>query len=87
MDYSCTVEGEMEGLAVFSHPSNGYPHKWLTRDYGTFGPRRIDEKSGKPFTLKKGETLAQRIGVLVHHGDADGGKVAERYQEYIAGGL
>ena len=87
MDYSCTVEGETEGLAVFSHPSNGYPHKWLTRDYGTFGPRRIDEKSGKPFTLKKGEKLEQRIGVLVHRGDVAGGKVAERYQRYVVGEL
>lgn len=87
MDYSCTVEGTTEGLAVFSHPSNGYPHKWLTRDYGTFGPRRVDAKSGKPFTLKKGEKLEQRIGVLVHRGDVVGGKVAERYQEYVSGDL
>ena len=84
MDYSCEVEGQTEGLAVFSHPDNGYPHNWLTRDYGTFGPRRIDEKSGKPFTLKKGETLQQRVGILVHRGDAKTGKVAERYQKYVA---
>ncbi len=85
MDYSCAVESETEGMAVFSHPSNGYPHKWLTRDYGTFGPRRIDEKSGKPFTLKRGESLAQRIGVLVHRGDVSVGRVTERYQKYVAG--
>ncbi len=87
MDYSSTVDGETEGMAVFSHPENGYPHKWLTRDYGTFGPRRIDEKSGKPFTLKKGESIEQRIGVLVHRGDVKTGKVAERYGQYVDGKL
>ncbi len=87
MDYSNTIGGQAEGLAVFSHPQNGYPHKWLTRDYGTFGPRRIDEKSGKKFTLKRGEKIAQRVGILIHRGDVKGGKVAERYQSYITGGL
>jgi len=87
MDYSSTVDGETEGMAVFSHPDNGYPHKWLTRDYGTFGPRRTDEKSGKPFTLKKGESIEQRVGVLVHRGDVKAGKVAERYGQYVDGNL
>ena len=40
VDYSGTVDGETAGLAVFSHPDNPHPHRWLTRDYGTFGPRR-----------------------------------------------
>ncbi len=76
-----------EGLAIFSHPQNEHPHKWLTRDYGCFGPRRIDAKSGNPFTLKKGESMVQRAGVLVHRGDLAGGRVAERYQQYAEGKL
>lgn len=87
MDYSSTVDSETEGMAVFSHPDNGYPHKWLTRDYGTFGPRRVDEKSGERFTLKKGESIEQRVGVLVHRGDVKDGKVAERYGQYVDGKL
>ena len=87
VDYSNTVDGTTEGIAIFSHPSNGYPHKWLTRDYGCFGPRRPDERSGKPFTLKKGETISQRVGVLVHTGDVKDGAVAERYQRYVDGKL
>jgi hypothetical protein len=87
IDYSNTVDGVTEGLAVFSHRENGHPHTWLTRDYGTFGPRRADPQNGKPFTVKKGESLKQRIGILVHRGDADGGKVAERYQQYVDGTL
>ncbi|HUU21628.1 MAG TPA: DUF6807 family protein, partial [Phycisphaerae bacterium] len=70
IDYYNTVEGKTEGLALCSHPDNPRPHKWLTRDYGCFGPRRIDAKSGTKFTLEKGESLVRRIGVLVHRGDS-----------------
>ncbi|MBM4037855.1 MAG: hypothetical protein FJ290_05010 [Planctomycetes bacterium] len=86
-DYTNTIEGKTEGLAFFSHAENEHPHTWLTRDYGTFGPRRADPKNGKPFTLKKGESLTMRVGVLVHNGDAKEGKVAERYEDYVKGKL
>jgi hypothetical protein len=87
VDYSNTIEGVTEGLAVLSHPSNGYPHTWLTRDYGTFGPRRVDERNGRRFVLKQGETLTQRVGLLVHKGDVKAGQVAERYQQWLDGKL
>jgi len=86
-DYSNSVAGRTEGLAIFSHSENQHPHRWLTRDYGCFGPRRVDARSGKRFTLKKGESLARRVGILVHNGDAKGGRVAERYKQYIKGEL
>ncbi|MFP4055387.1 MAG: DUF6807 family protein [Candidatus Brocadiia bacterium] len=86
-DYSNTVDGTTEGLALFSHPENDRPHRWLTRDYGCFGPRRIDARSGKPFTLERGQSLARRVGVLVHKGDVAGGRVAERYRAYAEGDL
>jgi len=84
IDYSNTIKGVTEGLSVFSHPSNGHPHKWLTRDYGTFGPRRVDAKSGKAFTIKKDESIRQRVGILVHKGNVTDGKVTARYKQYIA---
>lgn len=84
IDYSNSVGGLTEGVAVFQWP-DGREHRWLTREYGTFGPRRPDELSGKPFTLKKGESISQRVGVLVHRGDVLGGRVRERYDRYIAG--
>ncbi|MFV1964166.1 MAG: DUF6807 family protein [Pirellulaceae bacterium] len=87
MDYTNTVEGETEGLAIFSHPENEHPHGWLTREYGCFGPRRPDRKSGKRFTLKQGDTLRQRVGILVHRGNVTTGKVAEHYARYAAGDL
>ncbi len=82
VDFSRTGVPDAEGLAMFSYPANEHPHKWLTRDYGCFGPRRVDAKSGKPFTLKKGESLSTRVGVLVHSGDVKSGRVAERYEAY-----
>jgi hypothetical protein len=84
IDYSNTVEGILEGVALFQWP-DGRKHRWLTREYGTFGPRRPDDRSGKPFTLKKGESISQRVGVLVHNGDTDGGRVRERYKKYVKG--
>ena len=85
---------EQQGLCkVFTAPRSnrldapdGREHRWLTREYGTFGPRRPDDRSGKPFTLKKGESITQRVGVLVHNGDAGGGRVRERYKKYVKGG-
>jgi hypothetical protein len=87
IDYSNTIDGTTEGLTVFSHPQNPAPHKWLTRDYGTFGPRRPDELSGIPFTLRRGHSLTQRVGILVHRGDARTGRVAERFDLYADGKL
>jgi hypothetical protein len=82
VDYSNTIDGEAEGLAIFQCP-DGNTHRWLIREYGTFGPRRAEEKSGQPFALKKGGTLSQRVGILVHRGNVITGKVRQRYQELI----
>lgn len=87
VDFSLARAKEAEGLAMFSHPANDHPHVWLTRDYGCLGPRRGEAKSGKPFLLKKGESLQTRVGVLVHRGDVKLGRVAERFQAYAAGKL
>jgi hypothetical protein len=84
IDYSNTIDGTTEGVAVFQWP-DGRVHRWLTREYGCFGPRRPDDRSGEPFTLEKGESIGQRVGVLVHSGDAVSGRVRERYAKYIGG--
>jgi hypothetical protein len=86
IDYSNTLDGTTEGVAVFQWP-DGREHRWLTREYGTFGPRRPDDLSGKLFTVKKGEAVTQRVGVLVHLGDAVTGRVRERFEKYVRGKL
>lgn len=86
VDYSNTVGGKTSGLAIFPHPSTGPESPlWLTRDYGCFGPRRVADKSGKPFTLAKGDSISQRVGILVHRGDVKAGSVAARYEAYVSG--
>lgn len=87
VDYANSVEGTTEGLAVLVHPASGPPPKWLTRNYGTFGPRRERAKSGTKFTLARGESLTQRVAILVHSGDVKAGRVEQRYQQYAQGGL
>lgn len=84
IDFSNTLDGVTEGLALFQFP-DGKRHRWLTREYGIFGPRRPDEQNGRPFRLKKGESITQRVGILVHSGDMKSGRVAERYRQYIRG--
>lgn len=82
IDYSNTLDGITEGLAMFLYP-DGRDHRWLTREYGIFGPRRPDERSGRPFVLKKDESVTQRVGILVHSGNAKTGRVSDRYKWYI----
>jgi hypothetical protein len=84
IDYSNTVEGITEGLAIFQFP-DGKEHRWLTREYGIFGPRRPDRQSGKPFTLERGRAITQRVGILVHTGNVKKGLVSKRYKLYIRG--
>lgn len=88
VDYTNTIDGKAEGVAMLLPipPSEPAP-RWLVRNYGCFGPRRFDEKSGKPFTLKKGEAMEQRVGILVHSGDVRRGRVRERYEQYVGGTL
>ncbi len=87
VDCSNRVDGVTEGLAVFPVADKASPPLWLVRDYGTFGPRRPDARSGVRFVLKKGESLKQHVGILAHSGDATTGRVAERYRQFIAGKL
>ena len=87
VDYSNTIEGVAEGLAIFSHSENEYPHKWLTRDYGTFGPRRPRRPERQAVHARQGPVARRRVGVLVHRGDVKSGEVAQRYAAYVAGKL
>ena len=87
VDYSTPVDDKTEGLAIFSHPDNPSPHRWLTRDYGCFGPRRIRKRSGERFTLENGDSMTRRVGILVHNGNVKSGNVAERFEKYVNGDL
>lgn len=84
IDYSNTVDGRTEGLAVFVHPDGGTERpRWLTREYGTFGPRRAEDFSGTDFKLRQGESIGGRVGIYVHRGNADKAQVQRRYERYV----
>jgi hypothetical protein len=89
VDYSAPLDNAegWEGLACFIHPSQKPPHLWLTRDYGTWGPRAPKGFHNTTFTIPEGKTYDQRVGLLVHQGDAESGQVAKRYQSYCDGEL
>lgn len=83
VDYSYKIDGNSEGLALFIDRRDG-PCTWLTREYGTFGPRRPEKFNGTQFTLVNGESLSGRAAILVHRGDATNGRVAQRYRDYVS---
>jgi hypothetical protein len=91
-DYSGSLGGKTVGLAILDHPNNRYSACWHSRDYGLmaanpFGRARSGFPAMKGRTdlvkLDKGEHLKLRYGLLVHPGDARGGKVAEYYQKFV----
>jgi hypothetical protein len=85
IDYSNVVEGIAEGVSVFIVPGpNGELPKWLTREYGTFGPRRVDAFSGTKFVLAEGESIHGRAGIFVHSGDESTARIDDRYNEYLS---
>ena len=77
IDYSNTVDGVSEGLAVFV-PDDGRPRRWLTREYGTFGPRRPKLFDGTKFVLKEGEVLQGEVEIVVHRGNAKTARIGHR---------
>ncbi len=90
-DYSGQVEGETLGIALFDHPESfRHPTWWHVRDYGlmTANPFALSYYTGDPHKrgdhlLSGGEELRFYFRLYIHRGDASGGKVAERYHDYI----
>ncbi len=95
-DESGKINGKTYGIAIFDASKNPRnPPLWhagkdqrLATDIFLLRP---DSKNGDPdraagdFTIKLGQTVVFRYGMLFHAGDADAGKVRERYVEFITG--
>jgi hypothetical protein len=88
------VDGEVVGIAMFSHPDNfRHPTRWHARTYGLlsanpwgegeFSPDTTQPKQGAT-TLKKGEELVLRYRVYLHKGDSKEGGVAEAFEEFAS---
>lgn len=96
VDYQGPVNGEKVGMAIFSHPESlDYPAPWHVRTYGLFAGNPLgklaftNEKGGvreRPLrmTLASGESLILHYRIVLHRGDENQAKLAEKYAEYIA---
>jgi hypothetical protein len=92
VDLSGTLDGKPVGIACFDHPSNlRHPTCWHARDYGLFAanPFGLHDFTKAPkgagrFELPEGKSLTFRHRWLLHAGDAEAARVAERYAAWAA---
>ncbi len=90
VDYSGTVNGAEAGVAILDHPTSfRHPTYWHVRDYGLFAanPFGISAFTNDPsrrgdVVLVPGQTLTFRYRVCLHPGDAEVGRVADRYHDF-----
>ena len=91
-DYSGPVDGATVGIAIFDHPANPrYPTTWHVRDYGLmaanpFGYEEFFPGQDRAGALRITDTqpVTFRYRLLIHPGDATAGRVAARYQDFVA---
>ncbi|MEJ8570473.1 DUF6807 family protein [Microbaculum marinum] len=84
VDYSGPVGGgHVAGVSVCPHPADHADLAWFVTDWGvvTVGPFRNERRE-----IRRGETTTLRYRVLVHDGDADTARVADRLSGYLAKG-
>jgi len=96
-DYYAERAGKTYGVAIFDHPQNlRHPTWWMARDYGLFGANPFgwhdfekefkDQPHQGDHTVPAGGSLTLRYRLYFHSGDAQAANLAQRYQEYVAGG-
>jgi hypothetical protein len=89
-DYYGPVEGAgVRGIAMFDNPGNmRYPTCWHIRDYGLNGANCFglnsftSGKENGDFTLDDGKAQTFMYRVVIHSGDAQEAKIADRYADY-----
>jgi hypothetical protein len=88
-DYSGPVAGQTVGIAIFDHPESfRHPTWWHVRNYGLmtancFGLSHFTKhRENGSYVLPSGRQLRFRYRLCLHAGNADEGKVADRYQDY-----
>ena len=82
--YGKRGSGEVEGLALFQHPTNRWaPAPWFTRDYGFMSPTPMFwPADGAATKLAQGEKVRLRYRVLVFSGAPVPADLARKYSEY-----
>ena len=78
--------GEVEGLAIFQHPTNRWgAAPWFTRDYGFMSPTPMFwPPDGVAIKLARGEKVTLRYRVEIFSGDPEKADLARHYSDYAA---
>lgn len=93
-DYYGPVDDKTVGVAIFDHPKNPrHPTWWHVRDYGLFAANpfgkhnfeNLRDKTAGNLTVPAGGDLTLRYRFYFHQGDNLQAKVAQHYQDYVAG--
>lgn len=90
-DYSGMVDDVHLGIGLFDHIKNPrYPTYWHVRNYGLMssnifggGTFESDRSKDGSYTLKAGEKMNFKFRVYIHEGDAQKGKVGQKYHDFI----
>jgi hypothetical protein len=74
-DFSGVIDGKRAGVTLMADPKNFRPSWYHARDYGllvvnSFGRRALTGGDASRVTVKRGETLRLRFGVLLHSAKA-----------------
>lgn len=88
-DYRGTLADERVGITLFCHPKNFRPSWFHARDYGLleanpFGRQAFGKGDKSSITVKPGEKLHLRYGLLIHSGPKGSKVDAEAaYKDYV----
>jgi hypothetical protein len=88
-DYSGTIDGKHVGMTLMCHPSNFRPSWFHARDRGLleanpFGEQAFTDGGPSKVTVKPGESLRLRYGILVHASpEGETPDLAAAYKAYL----
>lgn len=92
-DYAGEIEGAgVRGVAVLDHPRNlRHPSRWHVRNYGlmaancfglSYFTKNEEKKLNGDYTLPDGMSVDFDYRVIVHSGDVEEARIAQRYADY-----
>jgi hypothetical protein len=93
-DYYGPADGKAVGVAMFDHPQNPrHPTWWHVRDYGLFAANpfgrhdfeKLQDKTAGNLKVPAGESITFKYRFILHTGDAETAKIAEKYEAYANG--
>ena len=89
VDYSGQMENKWIGITVMQHPENFRTGWYHARNYGfictnVFGRKAMQAGEESQVTVKKGQELRLRYGILIHSSNAEGDvNLVEAYQHFV----